>query len=259
MGNRQDGTRAHNATRIAGAAFCGILAAVGAIALNGCKAKEAPNTGFTSAEQMKPNPQLPFNRSWRKPGIDWKNYDKLYVAEVNTSYMLKESDWQKGERKDEIQQDVKKLGEYTRQAVIDAFKKDPNHRFEVLSAPTNDPKAIQLELALTEVVPSKVLLNALGYAPFYVGTAVSAARFIASDQSSVAFEGRVRDCATNEVIAMAADRETEQYAPVSVRGLTWYGHSEFIITQWANQFVKTLDRKPGETVKGTDTFTLQPW
>ena len=65
--------------------------------------------------------------------------------------------------------------------------------------------------------------------------------------------------ATNEVVAMVADRESEQMAIVSVRGLTWYSHAEATISQWANQLVAIANRKPGETVKDTDVCTLKPW
>jgi hypothetical protein len=82
---------------------------------------------------------------------------------------------------------------------------------------------------------------------------------VADDESSVAFEGRLRDAATNEVVGTVADREAQQYAPVSVRGLTWYSHAETIIDDWARQFVQVASRKPGETVKDTDAFTLKPW
>lgn len=58
---------------------------------------------------------------------------------------------------------------------------------------------------------------------------------------------------------MAADRESQQYAPIPVRGLTWYSHAETIITDWSRQFVQIANRKPGEKVKDTDPFTLKPW
>jgi hypothetical protein len=58
---------------------------------------------------------------------------------------------------------------------------------------------------------------------------------------------------------MLADREAEQKAVVSVRGLTWYSHAQAIISQWATQFVQMSNQKPGEVIKDSDPFTLQPW
>src|SRR5258708_26548878 len=105
--------------------------------------------------------------------------------------MLKMTDWQKGERRGQIEQEVRALAGRARGMVVKAFREDRHHRFQVIDRHTDDARTLELEVALTEVVPSKVLLNALGYAPFYVGTGISVVRTIANDKSSVAFEARV--------------------------------------------------------------------
>lgn len=227
--------------------------------LIGCRAAPARNAGFADPKLMKPDPAVGFTQFWRKPGVDWKHYDKLYVAEVNTSYMLKMTDWQKGERKGQIEQDVRALAGRSRGMIVKAFREDPHHRFRVTDIQTDDARTLVLQVALTEVVPSKVLLNAVGYAPFYVGTGVSVVRTIANDKSSVAFEARVRDAATGEIVMLAADREAEQFAPVDVRGLTWYSDAEGIISEWSKEFVLLANAKPGEKVPAMPTFRLLPW
>lgn len=232
---------------------------IAAVAITGCKADEAQRAGFVDPSMMVKDASLPFQRSWIKPGFDKSRYTKLYVAPVNTAYMLKMTDWQKGMRQEQIEQDTAKLALYTQDALKKAFREDPKHRMEVLESPTADPAALTLEVAIVEVVPSKVALNALGYVPFGIGMTVTAVRSVAKDTSTVAMETRLRDSATKEIVAMVADREAEQFAPVSVRGLTWYSHSEAIITQWSKQLVTIANRKPGETVKDTDVFTLKPW
>jgi hypothetical protein len=115
-----------------------------------------------------------------------------------------------------------------------------------------------VEVAIVEVVPSKVVLNALGYAPFGIGLAINAVRAIADDTSTCAFEARIRDASTPELVATMADREAQQLAIVTVRGLTWYGNAEAIITQWSKQFAEIANRKPGEAVQETSVFTLKP-
>jgi hypothetical protein len=235
-----------------------LIALMGAM-LFGCKASPAPSVGFADPAQMTHDPSVPFNRFWHKPGVDWKSYDKIYVADINTTYMLKMTTWQEGERKDEIEKDVKQLAVYARASIMKAFHEDPTHRFEVLDSPTKDPHALVFEMALVEVVPSKVLLNVLGYAPFYVGTAISVVRGAANDKSSAAFEARTRDAATGEILILAADREAEQYAPIDLRGLTWYSDIDGIIDEWSKQFVRVAEQKPGEKIGGTSTFRLLPW
>jgi hypothetical protein len=227
--------------------------------LGGCKAKPAPSVGFADPTDLKKDPNIPFDKFWRKPAVDWNSYNKIYFADVNTSYMLKMTDWQQGDRKGDIEKDVQKLAVYTRNSLMKAFREDKMHRFEVIDTPTHDPHTLVLEMALIEVVPSKVLLNILGYAPFYVGTAITVVRTIGNDESTAAFESRTRDAATGEILFLAADREAQQYAPIDLRGLTWYSDAEGIIDEWSKQFVQIADTKPGVKIKDAPTFRLLPW
>jgi hypothetical protein len=225
----------------------------------GCKAGEAPSAGYVDKSVMYNDPSLPFQRVWVKPGFDKSQYTKVYVAPVNTAYMLQMTDWQEGMRKEDFKTDVAKLAVFTQETIKKAFRDDPNHRFEVLDDPSADPGTLVVELAIVEVVPSKVALNALGYAPFGIGLGVTAVRAIANDTSTCAFEARIRDASTQELVATMADREAQQLAVVTVRGFTWYSNAETIITQWSQQFVQIANRKPGETVKDVSSFTLKPW
>ena len=241
-------------------AVCLLLGLCGLITvLSGCKTGEAKAAGFVDKSTMAKDPSLPFQKSWKKPDFDKSKYSKLYVAPVNTDYMLTMTEWQESSRKNEFKSDLAKLAVFTQNAIKKAFREDPVQRMEVLDSPAKTPDTLTVEIALIEVVPSKVALNALGYAPFGVGLAINTVRAIEKDVSTCAFEGRIRDAATGEIVATMADREAQQYAPVSVRGLTWYSNAETIITQWADQFVKVANRKPGETVKDVDAFTLKPW
>lgn len=225
----------------------------------GCKAGPAKNAGFVDAKVMKHDASLPFHLTWVKPGFDKSKYTKIYVAPVNTHYLLEHNDWQKGDRKKEFPNDVATIGQFTENAVKKAFKDDPKHRMTVIDSPAKDAETLTLEIALVEVVPSKVVLNALGYAPFFIGTGITAVRAIAQDSSTAAFEARFRDAGTGETVMMFADREAEQMAVVTVRGLTWYSHLQSIASQWASQFVAVMNQKPGEVIKDSDTFTVQPW
>ena len=227
--------------------------------LVGCKAAPAPSVGFADPSAMKNDPAIPFNRYWCKPGVDWKYYDKIYIAVVNTSYMLKMTAWQKGEQWQDIEKDVRKVAVYERGSIEQAFRDDPNHRFQVIDSPTRDPHTLVLEVALIELVPSKVILNLLQFAPFYVGTGISAVRTVANDKSTAAFEARERDAASGEVLMLAADREAEQFAIVDFRGLTWYSDVEGIMDDWSKQFVLIANAKTGEKIEYASTFRLLPW
>ena len=227
--------------------------------LVGCKAAPAPSVGFADPKILKNDPNIPFDKFWLRPGPDWKTYDAIYVAEINTSYMLQMTAWQKGEGQADIEKDVHNLAEYARDSIKKAFREDPKHHFKVLDVPSHDPHSLVLEVALIEVVPSKVLLNALGYAPFFFGTGITVVRTLANDKSTAAFEARVRDAVTGEVVALAADREAEQFAPVDLRGLIWYSDAEGILDDWSHQFVTIANAKPGEKIEASARFRLLPW
>jgi len=230
-----------------------------AISITGCKTGEAKGAGFVEKSNMVNDPSVPFQKVWKKPGFDKSTYARLYVAPVNTQYMLTMTDWQKGMREEDLKSDLASLAVFTQDAVKKAFREDPAQRMQILDNPTKDKDALIIEIALIEVVPSKVALNALGMAPFGIGLTVNVVRKIAKDTSTCAFEARIRDAATGEVVATMADREAQQLSVVSVRGLTWYSNAETIIKQWADQFVKIANRKPGETVEDVKGFTLKPW
>ena len=181
------------------------------------------------------------------------------MADVSTSYMLAMTDWDKGERKDEIERDVHAIGVYARDAIKKAFAEDPKHRFTVVDAPTEAPNALVFEVALIQLVPSKVSLNALGYAPFGIGLGVTIARTAANDTSSAAFEARLRDAATGDIVMLAADREAQQATIVDLRAFKWYTYIHSILDSWSSQFVQVVQQKPGETIKDTPTFRLLPW
>ena len=229
------------------------------VVLGGCRAAPAPSAGFADPSVLKHDPAIPFNKFWRKPAVDWKSYDTIYVADVNTAYMLKMTDWQKGERKADIERDVRYLASYQHDSIVKAFRNDPKHRFRVVDIPTHDRRALVLEVALIEIVPSKVILNALEFAPYYVGDGLTVVRTLANDKSSAAFEARVRDASTGKIVMQAADREDEQFAIVDVRGLTWYGDVRGIIDDWSKQFVQIADKAPGEKIAASPTFRLLPW
>src|SRR5581483_305564 len=173
--------------------------------------------GFVDEKMMAADPTLPFQKVWIKPGFDRFHYTKIYIAPIDTSHLLAESSWQKGERKDQITADIGTLARYSEKTIKTAFEKDPKHHSTVVDKPSNDPNELICEFALVEVVPSTVVLNALEYAPFFVGTGITIVRTLAQDVSTAAFEARFRDAHTGQVVVQLADREQEQMAVVSVR------------------------------------------
>lgn len=228
---------------------------LGLVLLAGCKAAPIAGAGFVDYGRMTAPADLPFHQAWMDPSVDWKHYRRIRIAEVNTGHLPKMEWARQTGRQEKVREDAQKLAHYAQETFERAFGEDPNHRFEVAEQP--DGETVILELALVEVIPSKVALNTLCYAPF-VGTAARIFRGW-KHRSSVAFEARMLDGATGAVVAEFADWEAEKAAPLNVKDVTWYGHAESIIAEWAGQFVRIVNRKPGETVRDSKPFTLKPW
>lgn len=222
------------------------------------KAPPADGAGFVPMQQMAKRPGSPFDKAWIKQGVDWRRYTTIYIARVHTDFLLQANWWQQSLRADRMQQDVETMAAFMRTQFIKAFQNDPYHRFRVVPAPESG--SLTLELALTELVPSHVLLDALKIAgPYGSGVAAMGLERATEAQSTVAFEGRVKDTNTGETLAMFADREYAKFRLIDLKGLTWYGNAEDIITNWSCQCVRIANRRPGEIVKPASTFSLLPW
>lgn len=224
-------------------------------ALAGCKAAPGASAGFVDEARMTQPVDLPFQKAWIDPAVDWQRYRRIQIAPVNTDH-LPEMEWAKQvDRREKLREDAGKLAGYAQEIFVRAFQEDPDHRFEVADQP--DAETVVFELALVEIVPSKLGLNTLCYTPF-VGTVARLFRGM-KHRSTVAFEARMRDGATGQVIALFADREAEKTTLINAKDATWYGHAESILAEWAQQFVRVVNRKPGEAVRDSKPFHLKPW
>ena len=228
--------------------------------LTGCESMKAKpaGAGFVPVQEMTYREDLPFHKVWVKSGVDWKKYQSLYIEDVNTQYLLASDWWQQSMRQEEMEADVQKVAGYMKQQFEEAFRNDPQNRFQTVESPA--PGALVLEMALTELVPSNPVLEALSIAaPYGSGVAVQAVARESGAKATAGFEAKIKDASTGEVLAMAADREQGKAAPVNLRALTWYKEAEGIIDEWAEQFVQIATRRPGEVVKDSSPFTLSPW
>jgi hypothetical protein len=222
------------------------------------KAPPSEGAGFVPMRQMAKRPDLPFDKVWVKQGVHWKRYHTIYIAPVNTNYLIRASWWQQSIRADQMQQDVQNMAAFMRTQFIQAFRNDPQHRFRVVMTPERG--SLTLELALTELVPSKVLLNAIKIAgPYGSGLAAAVLERGTEAQSAVAFESRIKDSNSGETLAMVADKEYAVARPIDLKGFSWYGNAQDLVKTWSRQFVQIANRRPGEVVKPASTFSLKPW
>ena len=230
------------------------------IMLSGCAAMKAgpsKGAGFVPMEQLAKREDLPFQKVWVKDDVDLKRYKSICITPVNTAHLLKSDWWQQNFRRGQMQEDVATMAQYMQQEFQTAFRNDPYSHFQVVDAPQKG--CLVLDLALTELVPSNVALTALEYAPYGGGTAVRLLERATGAESTVAFEARMKDGDTGATMAMFADRQAKKIRIIDIKGFTWYGHGKDIIKEWADQFVKLSNKRPGEVIEGSAAFTLSPW
>ena len=219
----------------------------------------APDTAFTpDAQREKKVAYLPFQRAWIKPSVDFKAYQYLVVAPVNTQYMLK-MDWihklSSVNYVTNVKKDIQDVAVYFQNQVVSDFKNDDDQHFIILDYPAQQTQSVlQLELALIEIDPSMPMLNAAGWLVVGGGTATGLI-----NQRAAAFEGRIRDLSTNEIVATFADRNIQDVDPLDLTRLTWYGPAKQVIDQWAKEFVEIANRKPGEVISAPTAFSLNPF
>ncbi|TMA25484.1 MAG: DUF3313 domain-containing protein [Deltaproteobacteria bacterium] len=227
------------------------------------KAKPAENSGFLeNADQMKENrARAPFHSMWADPAYSASDYGSIQVAPVNTDYVAAQSTWARTNvRQFRIKDDLKMIATEFHETVEKKFKEAKDNRFAVVEAPRGD--TLILELAITQLVPNKAFLGAIGLAswaaPAPVGVPVGMLATFADD-GWMAIEGRVRDAKTGKVMAMFADREAAKTRVVDVEAITWYGQARESMNDWADQFVLLANTPKDVTVEDSSAFTLLPW
>lgn len=225
-----------------------LMASLGGVLLLGCRAKTLSDAGFLDNPQLvKADTRVPFNAAWIKEGVDLLSYKKVYVAPVDTSHLLKLDWWDNASLEPGDQQKwADDLAGYFQQNMKAQFSDEDPNKYQVVDTP--DDETVIIELAIVEVIPTKVWLNTIGYA--VVG---------ALDQGQTGFEGRLRDGKTKEVVAEFKDHEFGQYDLVSVRDLEWAGHSRHTLRGWADELEEICYLQPGQTVAPMSSVTLKPW
>jgi len=223
------------------ALLCGAL-------MVGCRAKALPDSGFLDqAQLLQANKEIPFNAAWIKDDANLLSYKKVYVAPVDTTHLLKLDWWQRASLQPGDQQKwADELADYFRDKMKAQFTDDDTNKYQVVDTP--DDETLIIELAVVEVVPTKIWLNAIGYV---VAGAV--------DQGETGFEGRLRDGKTKAVIAEFKDHEYGQYDVVSVRDLEWAAHSRHTLQGWSDELEEICYRQPDQVVSGMSRVTLKPW
>src|SRR5262245_10164514 len=256
-----------NRHRLAGVAFRAVLVAglVSSCATTNKVLKAKPDektTAFTEGQEMtERRERAPFHKVWVDQDFSSTNYGSILVAPVNTDYVEEQSTWAKTNvRQFHIKEDCDMIAKEFHDIVVEKFRDAKDNRFAVVDKPRDD--TIILELAVTQLVPNKAFLGAIGLAawaaPLPVGVPVGLLATFADD-GWMAVEGRVRDAKSGAVVAMFADRESAKTRVVDLEAVTWYGQARESMNDWADQLVLLANTPKDFKVEDSSAFTLLPW
>jgi len=229
------------------------VAVLAALCVSGCKAGPAVLSAFFGAPEEDGMVEVEgvetFHRTWAREDVDWMKFKKIVIPPVNTTYLRGMSWWDDTNLSGQDVEGIRELAEFTRKTFIEAHRNNKHkYRLEVVEAP--DEQTVILELAITEIVPTKPWLNSVSF----VGT------MIAFDKGTVAMESRLRDGGTREVIAKFADREGGKTNLIgNVKDFTWYGHAKDIIREWADQSVAITNSEEQDVIEDSSAFEWKVW
>ena len=222
----------------------------------GCAARSAKASGFADARKLQAvDHEIPFKKGWAKINFEeHQRYKNIYIAPVNIDYLFEKGWWKNLERGHKVKEDARNLALYAHEALVEAFKNDPSHRFNVVDQPA--PDTVILEFGIVELVPNKIFLKVASLAPYGGGLV----RLLSmTNRSTVAFEARFRDAETWEVIMLLADREAEKAHILNFKDYVWYAHARSIIREWSMQMVVMCNKGPHDMIKDSRKFELKPW
>jgi len=205
--------------------------------------------------------QVPFNRLLILPPDQlrtrMKGYDKLVVAEVDTKF-VRRAIRRRGmppryrqQRWDELSEVARYMRERFRNAII----YHASHPLKVVDQPGE--RTLVLEMALVELVPTNAVVNTVGTV---LGVFVPGGGLLKLPaKGSVAFEARLKDAASGEVLAAFKDRERDKSAPFSVKDIQQYAHIRESIDEWAEQFARLSAGAFLVPVGDSLPFTFKPF
>lgn len=213
-------------------------------------------------KQLRPGgARYPFQGVWTRDGMRLEQYQRLYVAPVDTSHLRASSLWDRlSLRGYAVERDAVGLAVEAREIVMAVFRDDPARRFTVVDEAGKG--TLVLRLAIVELVPSKAWLATIGLgawaAPVPVGVPVGLAAVVAQ-RGYTGIEGTIEDGATGEPLMLFADREANKVRPVDLQSLSWYAHSRESLRDWAAQLHAVLTTPSEQPIGDEHGYRWRPW
>lgn len=227
-----------------------LVALVAVLGFAGCKAKPIATSSFfgTTDGLVEVKEIETFHHLWANPDVDWMKYKKIMIPPVDTQHLRNMGWWQETSMAGHDEKGIEALARYMRDEFIRAQKENKHaNALQVVNVP--DKETLIMELAITEVIPTKAWLN---WASF-------AGAMMTVDKGSVAMEGRVRDGVSKQIVAKFADKEKGKDSIMNVKDFGWHGHARSIIKEWAEQILEITNTPPGVAIDDSGTFEWKFW
>lgn len=216
------------------------------------KACPVPPSGFLvhRASMTTDSDRSPFNAVWRNPSPRaWnriENFDRLVIMPVNTNYIHPRTPCQQAQ--------VDKMAAYTQAEFQKEFAQSGKYR--VMLRP--GPRTLILELALVQMKPTNVAGNVVCTG---AGVVAPGANILGSmfTHGNIAFEAKLRNGETGELLAEYADSQNDKLSLFSFRDFSANAHNRKAINDWAKQMVELSTTPRCHKVAGAMRLTLNPF
>ena len=119
-------------------------------------------------------------------------------------------------------------------------------------------KTLKIELALVQLKPTNVAGNVLstGAGAVVPGVSIVASQFT---HGGIAFEAKLRNSQTGELLAEYADSQKDKMSLLSFRDYSANAHSRRAIQDWARQMEELTSTPANHKVPGAMRLTLNPF
>jgi len=194
--------------------------------MSGCAGTETARTGFLKDySKLQPHPDIDGRFRYINPKMNVGDYSKFIVDPVVLN-LSKE-----GKEEGIDQEDLNEQVTFFHGKILEELGKD----YQIVNKPGKG--VARLRVAITHIDKTNPALN------IHPGTKLSGAGL-----GGAGMEGELVDSVTNETIGSVIDFQKGSRLSL-VAGLTWFGHAQAVMENWAEDLRKFIDKAHGKTSK----------
>jgi hypothetical protein len=214
--------------------FIVIIGSVLAISI-GCVAKPKYSGFLSDYSGLKEGPMGGADLVYIKKGVDFSKYDKIMMDHV-VLYFKQDAEY-KGIHADEL----KELSDAFHKEMVDALK----GAYPMVDKP--GPGVLRIRPAITDVVPSKPVLNTVS-SVMPIGLGISIVKRVTTGVHAgvgqATLEAEFLDSQTDARLAAVVDRKAAEKFKV-IEGMNKWGHAKDAFKFWAKRLRSWMDEQHG--------------